>query len=479
MAQTIKYIISIALLAFLMAFAGCNAPEAVLKAPRQDIPERFSPKAVGDTSSLAEIDWRSYFQDEQLASLIDTALAHNQELNIVLQELVVSQNEVLDKSGEYLPFVQGVAAAGAEKPGRFTRDGAVEHNLEIDEGRAFPEPLGDFMIGAQASWEVDIWRRLRNAKDAAQLRYLAVTEGRNFLVSSLVAEIADAYYELIALDHLLEIVSNNAAIQAEALRKVKIQKERAKANQLAVNRFEAQLLKTQNLQYGIRQQITEAENRLRFLSGRYPERMERDTAGFMGLSPDSLQAGIPAQLMHNRPDIRQAEYQLKAANLDVQVARAGFFPRLDISLGVGFQAFDPTLLLSPESLLFNLAGDLAAPLVNKKAIRARFNIASAQQVQAVCLYEQAVLNAYTDVLNQLAKLENYTNSYNTKKREVALLSESVNIANSLFRYARADYVEVLLTQEEVLDAKMELVETKLGQLQAKVGIYRALGGGWN
>ena len=329
-----------------------------------------------------------------------------------------------------------------------------------------------------ASWEVDIWRKLRNNKDAAELRFVAANEGRNFLISNLIAEIGSSYYELLALDNLLTIINNNVAIQEEALRKVRIQKENAMANQLAVNRFEAQLLNTQNLQYHIRQQIVETENRINFLVGRSPATISRNAAGFMELQIDSIQAGVPAQLLQNRPDIRQANYQLRAANLDVSVARADFYPMLDISAGLGFKAFNPSFLLDPESAVFNLAGDLIAPLVNKKAIRARYNMASAAQIQAVYQYEQTVLNAYTDVLNQLAKLQNYSNSFSTKEREVEILSKSVDIANNLFRYAKADYVEVLLTQEEVLDAKMELVETKLQQLLAKVAIYRALGGGW-
>lgn len=463
----------------LVVFLGsCNIPEVALKQKSENVPVSFTGQQLPDSISVAEINWRTYFDDPKLVELIDTALQNNQELNIVLQELIVNQNEVLEKSGEYLPFVNVGGGLGAEKPGRFTRDGAVEHNLEIEEGTEFPEPLGDFQFGAVASWEVDIWRKLRNAKDAAQLRFLAANEGRNFLVSNLIAEIAQSYYELMALDQLLEIINNNAAIQEEALRKVIIQKQNAKANQLVVNRFEAQLLNTQNLQYHIRQQIVETENRINLLVGRYPVRVERNTERFMNLQIDSIQAGVPARLLQNRPDIRQAEYQLQAAALDVQVARADFYPSLDISAGVGFQAFNPSFLLNPESLLFNLAGDITAPLINKKAIRARYQMASAMQVQTVFQYEQTVLNAYTDVLNQLNKLENYSNSFATKQKEVDILTKSVRIANNLFRYAKADYVEVLLTQEEVLDAKMELVETKLQQLQAKVEIYRALGGGW-
>lgn len=458
---------------------GCNTPKHALKQVSQSVPDSFNNQVVSDSSNLATINWVKYFDDPHLVALIDTALRHNQELNIVLQEIEVSRNEVLEKSGEYQPLVNLGLAAGAEKPGRYTRDGAVEHNLEIEPGKEFPEPLGDFQVGAIASWEVDVWRKLRNAKDASQLRYLAATEGKNFLVTNLIAEIASSYYELLAFDNLLVIINNNARVQTEALNKVKLQKQNARATQLAVNRFEAQLLNTINLQYAIRQQIIETENRLNFLIGRFPVNVPRDAQAFMSLPLDSIQAGLPAQLLQNRPDIRQAEYQLAAANLDVKVAKADFYPSLGISAGLGFQAFNPSFLINPESIVYNLAGDLMAPLINKKAIKARYNMASALQVQSVFKYEQTVLTAYTDVLNQLNKLSNYTSSLDTKTREVAILNESVQIANSLYRNARADYVEVLLTQEEVLDAKMELVEIKLQQLHAKVNIYRALGGGWN
>jgi NodT family efflux transporter outer membrane factor (OMF) lipoprotein len=465
-------------LVFIGLFSGCNTPKIAIREAKEKLPAAYNGAEQQDDSSSAEMEWKVYFNDEKLTALIDTALQNNQELNIVLQELMVSKNEVLEKSGEYLPFLNVGAGAGVEKPGRFTRDGAVEHSLEIDEGKEFPEPLGDFQFGAVASWELDIWKKLRNAKNAAQFRYLAATEGKNFLVANLIAEIANSYYELMALDNLLVIIKNNATIQEDALRKVQIQKQNAKANQLVVNRFEAQLLKTRNLKYEVQQQIVQTENRINFLIGHYPSTIERKTDQFMTLSIDSIQAGIPMHLLQNRPDIRRAEQELQAANLDVSVARADFYPSLDIRAGIGFQAFNTDYLLNPQSLLYNLVGDIAAPLVNKKAIRARFNMASSRQVQAVIQYEQTVLNAYTDVLNQLAKLDNYSNSLSTKQKEVDILNESVTIANTLFRYAKADYVEVLLTQEEVLDAKMELVETKLKQLQSKVEMYRALGGGW-
>lgn len=460
-----------------LILCGCSVPKIGFKETENKLPENFS-ATFTDSLNIAKINWRDYFADDNLNALIDSALLHNQELNIVLQEIEISKSEVLEKKGEYLPFVDLGLGGATEKTPRFTRNGSVEHNLEIEDGKAFPEPLNDFSIGANMSWEIDIWRKLRNAKDAAQMHYLAQSEGKNFLVSQLIAEITESYYELEAMDNLLKIINRNVIIQTEAYEKVKSLKEYAKTNQLVVNRFQAQLLNTQNQQYSIQQKITELENKLAFLTGTYSINVKRNSADFMKLSLDSLQAGIPAQLLTNRPDIRKAELEMAVAKLNVKVARANFFPTLDLTIGVGFQAFNPKFLFNPESLLLNAAGDLMAPLINRAAIKAHYNQTSAAQLQSVYAYEQTLLQAYTDVINQLAKLDNYSSSLITKANEVNVLEESVSIANDLFRYAKADYVEVLLTQEEVLDAEMELVEIKLKQVNSKVQLYRALGGGW-
>jgi len=171
---------------------------------------------------------------------------------------------------------------------------------------------------------------------------------------------------------------------------------------------------------------------------------------------------------------------LAAAKLDVQVAKANFYPSLHISAGIGFQAFDPSYLLkSPQSLLYSLAGDLAAPLINRNAIKATYYSANAKQIQAVYNYERTILNAYVEVANQVSKISNLEKSYDTKSQEVQALTQSIGISNNLFRSARADYMEVLLTQRDALESKFDLVETKMQQMNAVVNIYRALGGGWN
>ncbi|MDX5348555.1 MAG: TolC family protein, partial [Hymenobacteraceae bacterium] len=311
-------------------------------------------------------------------------------------------------------------------------------------------------------------------------RYLSSVEGRNFMVTNLIAEIANSYYELLALDNQLKIVQQNIDIQTNALEIVRLQKQAARVTELAVRKFEAELLSTKSLQYDIQQQIIETENRINFLTGRYPQPIPRNSENFYDLVPDTIHAGVPSQLLANRPDIKQAELEMAAAKLDIKVAKANFYPSLDISAAIGFQAFDPAFLIkTPESMLYSLAGDVAAPLINRNAIKATYYMANAKQIQAVYNYEQTILNAYLEVVNQLAKINNLDKSYELKARQVQALNESISISADLFRYARADYMEVLLTQRDALEAKFELVETKKKQMNAMVNVYQALGGGWN
>lgn len=354
----------------------------------------------------------------------------------------------------------------------------MEHELNIEPGTSFPEPLTNLQLGLTASWELDVWRKLRNARDAAEFRWIAQVEERHFLLTQVVAEMAEAYYELVALDNLLDIIQRNLEIQTNALEKMRFLKQSAKANQLAVNRFEAQLLNTQNQRFAIRQRIAQTENRMRFLLGNYVDSIPRNSVRWEQFEEDVPSPGIPSQLLAHRPDIRSVEQELIAARLDVKVARAQFYPDVTLLAGMGFEAFRPEFLIQPESIMYRMAGDLVAPLINRKAIRAQYQRANAVQLQTVYEYQQTVLLAHTDVLNQLAALDNYAQSFDTKRKEVAVLNHSVDVANSLFQFAKADYVEVLLTQEEVLDAQKELVETQLKHWHAKIGLYRALGGGW-
>ncbi len=461
-----------------MLYTGCSVPPIAHKAVNKTVPLGYN--STSDSTNTGQISWKTYFTDPNLTALIDTAFLNNQELNITLQEIEISRQEIRTRKGEYLPFVGLGGGAGVDKIGRYTNLGASEATTDIKPGKETPEFLPDFQVAAFAKWEVDIWHKLRNARKAAVSRYLASVEGKNFMMTNLISEIANSYYELLALDTQLAIIQQNIDIQTNALKIVRMEKEATRVTELAVRRFEAQVLHTQNLQYDIKQRITVTENRINFLLGRYPQPITRNSAGFASLVPNILQAGIPSQLLQNRPDVKQAENNLAAAKLDVEVARANFYPSLSLNATLGLRAFSPAYIAKlPESLVATLAGDLIGPLINKNAIKATYASASAKQIQAVYEYERTVLNAYMEVANELSNISNLASSYELKSKEVLALTQSTTISNNLFRSARADYMEVLLTQRDALESRFDLIETKMKQMNATVHIYRALGGGWN
>jgi NodT family efflux transporter outer membrane factor (OMF) lipoprotein len=434
------------------------------------VPDTFGDAPEAENS--ARLDWREFFADRHLVALIDAALANNQELNINVQEMLVASNEVMSRRGEYMPSLGVQGGAGVDRVGRYTSQG------QSDERHGVPANLQGYSLGLYASWEVDVWSRLRDAASAARYRYLATREGRDFMVTRLVAEIATRYYELMALDRQLEIVRNNVRLQQGALEMVRLQQQAARVTMLAVRRFEAQLQGFQSRQFDISQRIVEAENQINLLLGRFPSRIERSSEGFLDLQP-VVHAGMPAQLLQNRPDVRRAELELRAAELDVSAARARFYPSLHLDGRLGYQSCDVRHLLdTPDSILYGILAGVAAPLLNRNAITADYFSSNSRQMQAVLKYERAILSAYLDVNTGINLLHNLAQSYAFKAQQVERLAESVAISTLLFNSARADYLEVLTTRRDSLEAQVDLIETKQRQLTATVTLYQALGGGW-
>ncbi|MDE5430733.1 efflux transporter outer membrane subunit [Elizabethkingia meningoseptica] len=465
-----------------LILASCKAPMAtVIKDEvKENLPQNFNQDEQQDANNNSgTTPWRQFFTDPNLVGLIETALKNNQDLLITLQEIEIAKSGVLAKKGKLAPTVSAGIGAGLRKAGRYTSEGAGDATTEIEPGRKMPDPLGNFEGSISADWEVDIWKKLRTEKESAVAHYLSTVEGKNFVLSSLIEEVADSYYELLALDNQLGIIQQYIKLQEKALEISKIQKQAAASTELAIKKFEAELAKSKATEYTIRQDITEKENEINALLGRYPQPIVRSRESFMSIIPQTVYTGIPAQLLANRPDIKQAELELKAAKLDVAAARKEFYPSLEISAALGLEAFKPSYLVKmPESLAYNLVGELAGPLINKSAIKANFRAADAKQIQALYEYDKTILNAYLDVANLMSKVKNIDQYYKLKSQEAKSLDETIDIANQLFRNSRADYLEVLLNQRDALDAKMELIEAKQKQLSTVVDIYKSLGGGW-
>lgn len=475
-----KHNLRLGIAAVCLLIASCKVPAIQEHNPDLNIPQGFAATiSTSDTTSWASISWRQFFQDPHLAALIDTALMNNKELKITLQELEIAKSEAAFRRSRIFPTVGIAAGAAVEKVGRYTSQGAGDATTEIVPGKEMPDPLADFGIAATASWEVDIWHKLGDAQTAARDRYLASIEGKNFVLSNLIAELASSYYELLMFDNQLAIVETNSRLQEEALEVVKVQKQVGRVNELAVQKFKAELLKTQGTAYKIKQSITEAENRINFLLGRYPKTISRNSQALLVVLPKDIKLGMSAQLLQNRPDIKKAELELQASAFDVRVARAEFYPSLDISAALGLKAFKPSYLVKlPESMLYSLAGDMFAPLINKGAIKAEFNSANARQLQALYRYEQTVLNAYLEVSNQMSNINNLDEEVTKQNKQVEILNNSIEISKDLFVNSKAEYLEVLTTQRDVLEAKLDLFEMKKKQFDAMIKMYKALGGGW-
>jgi NodT family efflux transporter outer membrane factor (OMF) lipoprotein len=474
-ASSVKRLIAQAVACGLLLLAGCHLPKLALPKCGPALPADYNGKTSPEDS--AQLSVEEFFGDPVLTSLIGQALGSNQELSILNQEVRLASYEVLARRGAYLPFASFRADAGIDKHSLYTPEGAAEEQLLTPGGDHFPDPLPNFLVGFDFLWRIDIWRELRNARAAAAQRYYAAIERRNYFVTELVADIAENYYELLALDNRQQVLNRIIGFQQQSLKFAEANMQAGRASALPVQRFLAEVRKNQSELLIVRQEIIEAENRINFLAGRYPQPVELANVDFINLNLPALAVGVPSQLLLYRRDIQQAEREMAAAGLDVQVARARFFPRLDITGTVGWEAFNTRYLFRPEALVIDVAGGLVAPLINRTAIRADYLSANARQLQAVYNYQRVVLNAFTEVVNSLSRVENYGRSIDFKRGQLASLEGAVVTASGLYQSARAEYVEVLLAQRDLLDARTVLIETKQQQLAAIVSAYQALGGG--
>lgn len=475
----------------LPALPGCFIPKlrptntgVVLPASFNGTPNGVNGAAINaqtpaENSGLLRVD--EFYTDPVLVRLVCQSVAANRELKILEEDIQIARAQIVGRRGALLPFFGLRAGAGWDRNSRFTPVGTAEKELEYLPGRRYPVTPGDSLLGINFLLPVDLWRELRNARDAAIESYFAAIERRNDFVTRLVADIAQNYYTLMALDQRLAVLDRIIDFQQQSLKVAQSNLDAGRDSELPVRRFEAEVRKNQSEKLIVRQEIVEAENRINFLAGRLPQTVERDTVGFYDLTIHSLSLGVPAQLLQNRPDIRQAEREVAAAGLDVKVARAHFFPRVDIIGSVGYQAFNPRYLFNPEALVLNAAGELTAPLINKAAIRADYLTANARQLQSVYNYQRVIIDATIELINRISMVQNYTRSLDIKKQQLQSLEAAVTAATNLWQLPRekrqVDYLDVLTSQRDLLEARSRLIDTKLQQLSAIVNVYQALGGG--
>ncbi|TWR25512.1 efflux transporter outer membrane subunit [Mucilaginibacter achroorhodeus] len=468
------------LLLLLIVAAGCKTFKPIEPKTNQPLPATFDGST--DTLSAGYLPAANFFKDARLLKLIDTALRANPDLQSALQRIDMAAANVKFNKSLLLPTVNFNARAGLERYGDYTMNGVGNYDTNlspnINDKQRIPNPTADLFVGFRASWEVDLWGKLKNQKNAALARFLASRSAYRLLTTELTGQIATAYYQLLTLEVEQNVINKNIKLQENALEIVKIQKLGGRATELAVQQFQAQLSHTRGLQFSTTQQIIETENQLRLLTGSFNGTIERDTSLLTLTMPEKLKTGVPTQMLLNRPDVKQAELQLAALNADIKSARAAFFPSLNLSPYTGYNAFKGALLFNPGSAVYGLLADVTAPVLNRGRLKAEYASRIAEGKAALFNYQKTVLNGYQEVINNLKGMENYSKYFDQKKLEVSALKNAVSVANDLYLVGRANYLEVITAQRDVLTAELELANIKRDIFISEVNLYRALGGGW-
>ena len=461
---------------------SCKTTELTTNRINNNLPKNYA--LNNDSTSAKLLKWRELIVDKHLVAIIDTALKNNFDLKMALQKIEIMRAGIKFTKGIRLPEAGASVSAGQRKFGEYTMDGVGNYDTKfstnINDKQQIPNPLPDYYVGFQASWEIDLWGKLKNKKKSAAAKFIASQYGKDLIITNLVAGISIAYFELLALDNEVKILESNIILQQDALDIVNIQKQTGRANELAVELMLAQLLNSKTILVEVKQQLIECESKLNFLCGGYPKAIVRDTSFHSEKIISSIKTGVSSDILINRADIRQAEMELKATNADVKSARAAFYPSFNIHAFLGLQSFNALLLLeTPSSLAYNALGGLATPLLNRRRLKADLMSAKAEQMQAYVNYEKNVVNGFIEVYNSLNNIKNVKEMHDTKLEEVTILKQSISTASELFKAGRASYMEIILAQKNALQSQMELINYKKRQNISVINLYRSLGGGWN
>ena len=468
---------------------SCSVPKQLEKGTHAELPTRFkqddSLTAVNtDTTSIAYQSWKDVFTDPYLKELIDSALVYNYDLQQAVQRIEIAQASFKQRKAALLPSLDLAAEAGLRKYGFYTEEGIGNYdsnfseNLKDDE--KIPEPaIPDYFVGVRASWELDLWGKLRAQKNAAFNSLLAENEARRLVETELVTNIASAYYELLSLDAKINVFNNNIVLNEQALEITELQKDAGRATQLGVQQFKAFLANSRAERERTRQEIVLLEHHINYLTGRFNVPIQRTEAGFGQPLFEKLDVGAPFQMLALRPDIREASFQLIGSEQDVKFARAAFLPSVVLSPFVGLQAFSFNKLVNVDkSLTYGLAGGLTAPIFNQRQLKSQYETYKAMYGLRFLEYEKRVLNAYNEVSNAVKTQDHIEQRQQYVQEEVEALKGAVAAANELFIAGRVSYLEIITAQKDAVAAELDEVEVQKEELLNEIVIYKALGGGW-
>lgn len=464
---------SVYLLAMVLVLSACSVGKNY-KRPELNPPKAYrGTEASTDTLTVADLPWNDFFSDPDLKNLINRALAKNYDMRLAIQNIEDAKQRLKQSRASFAPDINANVGVSLNRP-----SGSSLNGISLNQflGRSY---LEDYTLGVSLSWEVDIWGKIRRQKEAAKADFMRSEEAVRAVQTQLIADVSAGYYNLLMLDAQLTAAKKNLALTDSVLQITQLRKDVGDGNALAVQLVESQYQAAAILIPQLEQQIIIQENYLQFISGGYPDAIQRQNKLENIVITDNLAAGFPLSILSRRPDVKAMELQLRADNARVGMAQAAMYPSLVINLNAGLNSFTAGNWFNiPGALFGTFFGGITQPLFNRRQLKTQFELAKVQRERSIIEFERSVLNGVMEVSNALTKVEKLKQQQVTANQRVQTLQSAVASAKLLYQSGLADYLEVITAQSNLLQGELQAASITSGLYMAKVDLYRALGGGW-
>jgi len=454
-------------LAFSLLLTGCAIGPNYHR-PAVDVPGHF--RGVVDSwsiekASLADQDWQQIFQDRQLQDLINTALTQNYDLHIAADHIIEAQQQLGITTSYELPTISATASPMAERVEKFRTTA--------------PYTWSGLELTGNMSWDIDFWGTYRRMIEQAKATMLANQWAREEVVSTLVADVAGAYFQLRELDLELEISKETLKSRKESLDLVTHLSDHGSASMLDVRQAEQLVYTAAENIPDLQRRIQQQEDLISILIGNNPGAIQRGLALTQEPHSPQVPVGIPSLLLERRPDIREAEEQLVAANAQIGVAQGAYFPDISLTGTGGYESAALSKLFEGPSGLWDIIGTLSQPIFNGGRLRAGVKLARAQQDEALNIYRKTIQEAFREVADALIAYHK-TREFTTQQSLLTqAASDAAHLSTLRYNGGTASYLEVLDSQNSYYSAQLGLAQAQLNELQSLVDLYKALGGGWS
>lgn len=441
------------------------------KRPEVSTPPAFrGAETAPGPQSLADLKWFELFQDPTLTDLVTNALRDNFDVRIAAERVLQAREIARIARADRFPTVDATADVVST---RFSQTGA---------NRAIPRGVDSDVtytqVGFSLAWELDVWGRLRRLNESARAQYLATEEARRGIVTTLVSDVTETYLALRGLDLELEIAKRTRDVATDSLRLTEARRDRGVGNNLDVRQAEQLLFTASGQIASLERDLTQTENALSLLLGRYPGEVQRGLTLEAFKAPPAVPAGLPSALLERRPDIRQAEQELIAANAQIGAAKAEYFPRISLTGFLGTQSRALSDLLSGPAGIWTAGVGATAPIFNAGRIGANVRFTEAVQRELVVNYQRTIYSAFRDVADSLAAYRKTADQRGEQERLVEALRASTQLSRQRYEAGIDNYLQVLDAQRNLFQGELDLARLRQLELAAVVQLYRALGGGW-